>query len=116
MDALVVGFVSRLAPTFRRPGPSFGQQSFFQLWSAGLFPTLLRGTAQGLMFAVVRIGLGLWSFFVPLLTATGFAELAWILTGFVAVSSLIGFLGAPGMRANRWRRSRCSGSARARRG
>lgn len=76
-------------------GGGFGQQSFFQLWSAELFPTLLRGTAQGLMFAVVRIGLGLWSFFVPLLTTTGFTELAWILTGFVAVSSLIGFLGAP---------------------
>ena len=76
-------------------GGGFGQQSFFQLWSAELFPTLLRGTAQGLMFAVVRIGLGLWSFFVPALTGTGFTELAWILTGFVAVSSLIGFLGAP---------------------
>lgn len=76
-------------------GGGFGQQSFFQLWSAELFPTLVRGTAQGLMFAVVRIGLGLWSFFVPVLTATGFTELAWILTAFVAVSSLIGFLGAP---------------------
>ncbi len=77
-------------------GGGFGQQSFFQLWSAELFPTLLRSTAQGAMFAVVRIGLGLWSFFVPLLTATGFTRLAWILTGFVALSSLIGFLGAPG--------------------
>jgi len=76
-------------------GGGFGQQSFFQLWSAELFPTLLRSTAQGLMFAVVRIGLGLWSFVVPLLTATGFTRLAWILTSFVAVSSLIGFLGAP---------------------
>lgn len=76
-------------------GGGFGQQSFFQLWSAELFPTLLRSTAQGLMFAVVRIGLGLWSFFVPVLTATGFTKVAWILTGFVAASSLIGFLGAP---------------------
>lgn len=76
-------------------GGGFGQQSFFQLWSAELFPTLLRSTAQGIMFAIVRIGLGLWSFFVPVLTATGFTKLAWILTGFVVVSSLIGFLGAP---------------------
>ena len=76
-------------------GGGFGQQSFFQLWSAELFPTLARSTAQGVMFAVVRISLGLWSFFVPLLTAEGFHRLAWILTGFVAVSSLIGFLGAP---------------------
>lgn len=73
----------------------FGAQCFFQLWSSEMFPTLLRSTAQGLMFAVVRISLGLWSFFVPLLTATGFHALAWILTGFLVVSGMIGFLGAP---------------------
>jgi MFS transporter, SP family, inositol transporter len=76
-------------------GSGFGAQSFYQLWSAELFPTLLRSTAQGLTFAVVRIGLGLWSFFVPVLTATGFTRLAWILTGFLVVSGLIGVLGAP---------------------
>ncbi|WP_142243676.1 MFS transporter, partial [Bacillus cereus] len=39
-------------------GFGFGQQPFFQLWSGELFPTRLRSTAQGFMFAVVRIGLG----------------------------------------------------------
>ncbi|MCW1429497.1 MFS transporter [Novosphingobium sp. JCM 18896] len=73
----------------------FGAQSFFQLWSAELFPTLLRSTAQGVTFAVVRIGLGVFSFFVPLLTATGFHTLAWILVGFLLVSAIIGWLGAP---------------------
>jgi inositol transporter-like SP family MFS transporter len=73
----------------------FGAQCFFQLWSAEMFPTLLRSTAQGIMFAVVRISLGLWSFFVPILTATGFHTLAWILTGFLFVSGVIGFIGAP---------------------
>jgi inositol transporter-like SP family MFS transporter len=73
----------------------FGAQSFFQLWSAELFPTLLRSTAQGVTFAVVRIGLGCFSFFVPVLTATGFHTLAWILVGFLAISALIGWLGAP---------------------
>jgi inositol transporter-like SP family MFS transporter len=76
-------------------GGGFGQQSFFQLWSGELFPTLLRSTAQGLMFAVVRIALGFWSLFVPTLTKTGFSTLAWILTGFVAFSGLIGFVFAP---------------------
>jgi inositol transporter-like SP family MFS transporter len=76
-------------------GQGFGAQCFFQLWSAEMFPTLLRSTAQGLMFAIVRISLGLWSFFVPVLTATGFHTLAWILTGFLVVSGVIGFLGAP---------------------
>lgn len=73
----------------------FGAQSFFQLWSSELFPTLIRSTAQGVTFAVVRIGLGIFSFFVPLITATGFTNLAWILTGFLAISALIGWLGAP---------------------
>ncbi len=76
-------------------GSGFGAQSFFQLWSAELFPTLLRSTAQGLTFAIVRIGLGIWSFFVPILTATGFTKLAWILTGFLVASGLIGTLWAP---------------------
>ncbi|WP_230635721.1 MFS transporter [Sphingomonas sp. Leaf4] len=76
-------------------GQGFGAQSFFQLWSAEMFPTLLRSTAQGLMFGIVRIVLGIFSFFVPLLTATGFQTLAWILTGFLVLSGLIGYLGAP---------------------
>ena len=76
-------------------GGGFGAQSFFQLWSSEMFPTLLRSTAQGVMFAVVRITLGFWSFFVPILSSTGFTTLAWILTGFLAVSGLIGFIWAP---------------------
>jgi inositol transporter-like SP family MFS transporter len=76
-------------------GGGFGAQPFFQLWSAELFPTLLRSTAQGIAFAIVRIGLGVWSFFVPILTATGFTTLAWILTGFQAASGIIGIIWAP---------------------
>ena len=76
-------------------GGGFGAQSFFQLWSAEMFPTALRATAQGLCFAVVRIALGFFSFFVPALTATGFTTLAWILTGFLVVSGVIGALWAP---------------------
>ena len=76
-------------------GSGFGAQAFFQLWSSEMFPTLLRSTAQGVMFAIVRIALGFFSFFVPILTATGFTALAWILTGFLVVSGLIGFIWAP---------------------
>lgn len=76
-------------------GGGFGAQSFFQLWSSEMFPTALRSTAQGLMFAVVRIVLGVFSFFVPALIATGFHTLAWILVGFLAISGLIGFIWAP---------------------
>ena len=77
-------------------GQGMGQQSFFQLWSGELFPTLLRSTAQGLIFAIVRIALGLWSFFVPVLTASaGLQTVAWILTAFVFVSGIIGWFFAP---------------------
>lgn len=76
-------------------GGGFGAQSFFQLWSSEMFPTLLRSTAQGVMFAVVRIALGVFSFFVPALTATGFTTLAWILVGFLVISGLVGFIWAP---------------------
>ena len=73
----------------------FGAQSFFQLWSAELFPTAIRSTAQGLAFAIVRIGLGIWSFFVPWLASYDYATLAWILTGFLVMSGLVGFVWAP---------------------
>jgi MFS transporter, SP family, inositol transporter len=76
-------------------GGGFGAQSFFQLWSAEMFPTALRATAQGLCFAIVRIALGIFSFFVPLLTATGFTTLAWILVGFLVISGVIGIAWAP---------------------
>lgn len=73
----------------------FGAQSFFQLWSAELFPTAIRSTAQGLAFAIVRIGLGIWSLAVPSLAASNFTELAWILTGFLMVSGIVGVIWAP---------------------
>jgi inositol transporter-like SP family MFS transporter len=77
-------------------GQGMGQQSFFQLWSGEMFPTLLRSTAQGLIFAVVRIALGLWSFLVPvLIESSGLHTVAWILTGFVLTSGLIGWFFAP---------------------
>ena len=73
----------------------FAAQQFFQLWSGELFPTLLRSTAQGFMFAVVRIGLGIWSLFVPTLILVGFKPLAWILTSFLVIAGVIGVAGAP---------------------
>ncbi|WP_235981893.1 MFS transporter [Novosphingobium aerophilum] len=73
----------------------FGAQSFFQLWSAELFPTAIRSTAQGLAFAIVRIGLGVWSLAVPSLAANNFTELAWILTGFLVISGVVGVIWAP---------------------
>lgn len=73
----------------------FGAQSFFQLWSAELFPTAIRSTAQGLCFALVRIGLGIWSLAIPSLATHDFTELAWILTSFLVISGSVGIVWAP---------------------
>jgi MFS transporter, SP family, inositol transporter len=50
----------------------FGAQIIFQLWSAELFPTAIRLSAQGVTFAVVRVGLGIWSLAVPSLASNDF--------------------------------------------
>jgi inositol transporter-like SP family MFS transporter len=60
-----------------------------------MFPTMLRSTAQGVCFAIVRVSLGVFSFFVPMLNAMGFGKLAVILTGFLIVSGVIGWIWAP---------------------
>jgi inositol transporter-like SP family MFS transporter len=88
--AVAIGYVVLLGI-----GGGFSQQPFFQLWSGEMFPTHLRSTAQGLMFAIVRIGLGIWSFFVPAISKSGFHTLAWILTGFLVASAVLGLLFAP---------------------
>jgi MFS transporter, SP family, inositol transporter len=69
-----------------------GAQHFFQLWSGEEFPTRLRATAQGCVMGVVRLTLGVWSFFVPVIAAaTGsFQAVAVILSGFLLISTVIG--------------------------
>ena len=71
-----------------------GAQHFFQLWSGEEFPTRLRATAQGVVMGVVRLTLGVWSFFVPVIAAaTGsFQVVAVILSAFLLVSSVIGIV------------------------
>jgi inositol transporter-like SP family MFS transporter len=76
-------------------GAGIGQQSLFQLWSGELFPTLLRSTAQGFMFGVVRIALGGWLLMLPWVQGWGFSTLSAILFGMLLVSGLVGILFAP---------------------
>ena len=76
-------------------GAGIGQQSLFQLWSGELFPTLLRSTAQGFMFGVVRIALGGWILLLPVVEKAGFQTLSLILFAMLAVSGLVGVLFAP---------------------
>ena len=76
-------------------GAGIGQQSLFQLWSGELFPTLLRSTAQGFMFGVVRIALGGWSLLLPTVQQAGFRTLAIVLALMLIVSGVVGILFAP---------------------
>lgn len=76
-------------------GAGIGQQALFQLWSGELFPTLLRSTAQGFMFGVVRIALGGWLLMLPWVQKWGFQTLSVILFAMLLVSGAVGALFAP---------------------
>jgi len=79
-------------------GAGIGQQSLFQLWSGELFPTLLRSSAQGVMFGVVRIALGGWILLLPTVEKAGFSTLATVLAAMLLLSGLIGIAFAPNTR------------------
>lgn len=70
-------------------------EAFYKVFSQELFPTMLRGTAQGLTFGVARVILGVWSFFVPMLAHAGIGQLAGLLTLFLAISGAVGFFFMP---------------------
>jgi inositol transporter-like SP family MFS transporter len=70
-------------------------EAFYKVFSQELFPTMLRGTAQGFTFGVARTVLGIWSFFVPVLARAGIGEVAALLTVFLCVSSVVGFFFMP---------------------
>ncbi|TWK83579.1 putative niacin/nicotinamide transporter NaiP [Bacillus paralicheniformis] len=73
-----------------------GQQANYQLWASEIFPTEYRASAQGLMFFLVRISIGAWSLFVPMIISNfGIAFMAAILLGCVTASMIIGLVFAP---------------------
>ncbi len=76
-------------------GSGFGQGPFFRVWSTELFPTQIRASSQALLYGVVRILIGGWSFLVPVLAATGFHTLALILLCLLVVSGVIGLAFMP---------------------
>ena len=76
-------------------GAALAGEAFYKVWSQELFPTLLRGTAQGITFGTARVVLGVWSFFVPVLAETGIKPVAALLTAFLLISGVIGFFFMP---------------------
>ena len=77
-------------------GQGIAAWPLYRLWSVELFPTLLRGTAQGVITGILRIGLGFWSLFLPILTRnTGFKTVATIMTVFLLFTLIVGTLFLP---------------------
>ena len=61
-------------------GQGIGLWPLLRIWSVELFPTEIRNTAQGFLWSIMRLGLGLWSLFLPAMTKTlGFTPVAWML-------------------------------------
>lgn len=76
-------------------GGALAGEAFYKVFSQELFPTMLRGTAQGLTFGISRSILGVWSFFVPILAKTGITPVAALLTIFLIISGGVGFFFMP---------------------
>lgn len=76
-------------------GAALAGEAFYKVFSQELFPTLLRGTAQGFTFGAARIVLGIWSFFVPALANADISHVAGLLTLFLLISGGVGFLFMP---------------------
>jgi MFS transporter, SP family, inositol transporter len=76
-------------------GGALAGEAFYKVFSQELFPTMLRGTAQGITFGVARLLLGIWSFFIPTLANTGIRPIAALLTLFLMISGVVGFLFMP---------------------
>ena len=76
-------------------GSGFAGEAIYKIFSQELFPTMLRGTAQGLTFGAARTVLGIWSFFVPVLASTGIKPVAVFLTAALVISGVTGFFFMP---------------------
>ncbi|WP_052863181.1 MFS transporter [Streptomyces niger] len=71
-------------------GQAMAGEAVYKTISQEVFPTILRGTAQGITFGTSRVVLGVWSFFVPALASTGIAPVAAFLTASLLICGVIG--------------------------
>jgi inositol transporter-like SP family MFS transporter len=76
-------------------GGALAGEAFYKVFSQELFPTMLRGTAQGFTFGLARVAVGVWSFFVPTLAKDGISLIASLLTVFLIISGTVGFFFMP---------------------
>ncbi|MFW3385099.1 UNVERIFIED_CONTAM: MFS transporter [Kocuria sp. CPCC 205274] len=76
-----------------------GAQAFYALWAAEMFATRYRASAQGVLFFVARIVVGLLSYWFPTLLAEhGVPFVGMIIIGALLVALLVGVIGAPDTR------------------
>lgn len=79
-------------------GAALAGEAFYKVFSQEMFPTMQRGTAQGITFGVARTLLGIWSLIAPMLIDDqhpNFHALALMLTLFLVVSGVVGFFFMP---------------------
>ncbi|MCK6065831.1 MULTISPECIES: MFS transporter [Microbacterium] len=73
-----------------------GAQAFYGLWTAELFATRYRASAQGMLFMLARVMVGVLSLVFPLLlTQLGLPGLGVIILGLLVAALLIGTIWAP---------------------
>lgn len=76
-------------------GAHLWQEQFYRVWCQELFPTALRSTAQGIVIGTQKIGLGIWSAFVPALVALGIQNFALIMLVPLFLTGLLGVVFMP---------------------
>ncbi|MGC4074073.1 MAG: MFS transporter [Nibricoccus sp.] len=76
-------------------GCALAGEALYKVFSQELFPTMLRGTAQGFSFGAARVAVGIWSFFVPVVANHSLAMLGAILAGALFISGAVGFFFMP---------------------
>lgn len=73
-----------------------GAQAFYGLWTAELFATKYRASAQGVLFMLARVLVGLLSLVFPvLLSGMGLEKLGLLIIGLLVAALLIGTIWAP---------------------
>jgi MFS transporter, SP family, inositol transporter len=73
-----------------------GAQAFYGLWTAELFATPYRASAQGVLFFAARIAVGVLSSAFPiLLTKNGVGSVGTLLIGFLVLAMVIGAIWTP---------------------
>lgn len=73
-----------------------GAQAFYGLWAAELFATRYRASAQGFMFMIVRVMVGVLSLWFPLmLEQVGIHGVGVLILGLLIAALLIGTIWAP---------------------